>query len=72
MPQFYSGCIVIYYHQPSGNKALYSNQAIDFLNKDLKMGMSIDDIDVNFFGDVTIKGLRLKDYKIMSLLRQKN
>ncbi len=44
-------------------KRYIANQAIDFLNKDLKMGMSIDDIDVNFFGDVTIKGLHLKDYK---------
>jgi len=44
-------------------KRYIANQAIDFLNKDLKMGMSIDDIDVNFFGDVTIKGLHIKDYK---------
>ena len=44
-------------------KRYIADEAIDFLNKDLKMGMSIQSIDVNFFGDVTIKGLRLKDYK---------
>lgn len=44
-------------------KRYIADQAIDFLNKDLKMGMSLQDIEVNFFGDVTIKGLVLKDYK---------
>ncbi|MBN9337843.1 MAG: translocation/assembly module TamB, partial [Chryseobacterium sp.] len=52
-------------------KRYIANQAIDFLNKDLKMGMSIDDIDVNFFGDVTIKGLRLKDYKNYEFVKAK-
>ena len=44
-------------------KRYIADQAIGFLNKDLKMRMSLHDIDVNFFGDVTIKGLTLKDYK---------
>ena len=52
-------------------KRYIASQAIDFLNKDLKMGMSIDDIDVNFFGDVTIKGLRLKDYKNYEFVKAK-
>ncbi len=52
-------------------KRYIANQAIDFLNKDLKMGMSIDDIDVNFFGDVTIKGLHLKDYKGYEFVKAK-
>ncbi|MDN5626597.1 MAG: translocation/assembly module TamB, partial [Weeksellaceae bacterium] len=52
-------------------KRYIAGQAIDFLNKDLKMGMSIDDIDVNFFGDVTIKGLRLKDYKNYEFVKAK-
>lgn len=52
-------------------KRYIAGQAIDFLNKDLKMGMSIEDIDVNFFGDVTIKGLRLKDYKNYEFVKAK-
>ncbi|MDP9956436.1 hypothetical protein J2X97_002095 [Epilithonimonas hungarica] len=52
-------------------KRYIADQAIDFLNKDLKMGMSIDDIDVNFFGDVTIKGLHIKDYKGYEFVKAK-
>ncbi|WP_379969087.1 translocation/assembly module TamB [Epilithonimonas sp. UC225_85] len=44
-------------------KRYIADQAIIMLNKDFKMRMSLQDIDVNFFGDVTIKGLKLKDYK---------
>ncbi len=44
-------------------KRYIADQAIIMLNKDFKMRMSLEDIDVNFFGDVTIKGLRIKDYK---------
>jgi len=52
-------------------KRYIANQAIYFLNKDLKMGMSIDDIDVNILGDVTIKGLHLKDYKGYEFVKAK-
>jgi len=52
-------------------KRYIADQAIDFLNKDLKMGMSIKDIDVNFFGDVTIKGLILKDYRNYEFVKAK-
>ncbi len=52
-------------------KRYIANEAIDFLNKDLKMGMSIEDIDINFLGDVTIKGLRLKDYKNYEFVKAK-
>ena len=52
-------------------KKYIANQAIDFLNKDLKMGMSIQDIDVNFLGDVTIKGLTLKDYRNYEFVKAK-
>ncbi len=52
-------------------KRYIANKAIDFLNKDLKMGMSIDDIDVNFFGDVTIKGLHINDYKGYEFVKAK-
>ncbi|WP_027384580.1 translocation/assembly module TamB domain-containing protein [Epilithonimonas caeni] len=52
-------------------KRYIADQAIDFLNKDLKMGMSVEDIDVNFLGDVTIKGLKLKDYKNYEFVKAK-
>ncbi len=52
-------------------KSYIAGQAIDFLNKDLKMRMTIEDIDVNFFGDVTIKGLKLKDYRDQDFVKAK-
>ncbi|SHK43704.1 translocation/assembly module TamB domain-containing protein [Epilithonimonas mollis] len=52
-------------------KRYIANQAIDMLNNDFKMGMRIEDIDVNFFGDVTIKGLTLKDYKNYDFVKAK-
>ena len=44
-------------------KRYIANEAIKLLNSDFKMRMSVDKVEVNFFGDVSIKGLRLKDYK---------
>jgi hypothetical protein len=44
-------------------KRYIADEAIKMLNNDFKMRMSLQDIEVNFFGDVTIKGLTLKDYK---------
>ena len=52
-------------------KRYIANQAIDMLNNDFKMGMRIEDIDVNFLGDVTIKGLTLKDYKNYDFVKAK-
>lgn len=39
------------------------NQALELLNKDFKAEMKTEDIAVNFFGDVSIKGLKIKDYR---------
>lgn len=40
-----------------------ANQALELLNKDFKAEMKTDDISVDYFGDITIKGLKVKDYK---------
>ncbi len=52
-------------------KRYIANEAIDMLNKDFKMGMKIEDIDVDFFGDVTIKKLTLKDYRDYEFVKAK-
>ncbi|TDX86099.1 translocation/assembly module TamB domain-containing protein [Epilithonimonas xixisoli] len=44
-------------------KRYIANEAIKLLNNDFKMRMSVEDVEVNFFGDVKIKGLHIKDYK---------
>jgi hypothetical protein len=44
-------------------KRYIADEAIKLLNSDFKMRMSVQSVEVNFFGDVTIKGLTLKDYK---------
>lgn len=44
-------------------KRYIADEAITMLNKDLNMRMSVENIEVNFFGDVKIKGLRIRDYK---------
>ncbi|WP_312078211.1 translocation/assembly module TamB [Chryseobacterium sp.] len=40
-----------------------ADQALQVVNRDFKADMSTESVDVNFFGDVTIKGLKIKDYK---------
>lgn len=40
-----------------------ADQALQIVNKDFKADMSTESVDVDFFGDVTIKGLKIKDYK---------
>jgi len=44
-------------------KRYIADEAIKLLNSDFKMRMSVESVEVNFFGDVKIKGLRIKDYK---------
>lgn len=44
-------------------KRYIADEAIKILNSDFKMRMSVESVEVNFFGDVKIKGLRIKDYK---------
>ncbi|MDO5615540.1 MAG: translocation/assembly module TamB [Cruoricaptor ignavus] len=38
-----------------------ANQALQLLNQDFKAKMSTESIEVNYFGDITIRGLRIKD-----------
>ena len=40
-----------------------ADQALKLVNNDFKSEFSTESVDVNYFGDVTIKGLRVKDYK---------
>ncbi len=40
-----------------------ANEALKFLNKDFKAAIQTEKVEVNFFGDVTITGLTIKDYK---------
>ena len=44
-------------------KRYIADEAIKLLNNDFKMRLSVDKVEVNFFGDVKLKGLRIKDYK---------
>ena len=48
-----------------------ANEALQIVNKDFKAEMSTDSIDVNFFGKVKIKGLKIKDYKGYEFIRAK-
>ncbi|WP_415325889.1 translocation/assembly module TamB [Chryseobacterium sp. MMS23-Vi53] len=40
-----------------------ADQALQIVNKDFKAKMSTESVEVNFFGNVKIKGLKIKDYK---------
>lgn len=40
-----------------------ADQALELLNRDFKAEMSTESVTVNYFGDVTIRGIVIKDYK---------
>lgn len=46
-----------------------ANQALQVLNQDFKAEMKTGDISVDYFGDVLVKGLRIKDYKGMEFIK---
>lgn len=46
-----------------------AKQALQVLNQDFKAEMSTGDIDVNYFGDVTVKNLKIKDYRGMEFIK---
>lgn len=48
-----------------------ADQALQIVNQDFKADMSTESVDVNFFGDVTIKGLKIKDYKGLEFIKVK-
>lgn len=48
-----------------------ADQALQIVNRDFKAEMSNDGVEVNFFGDVTIKGLKIKDYKGLDFIKSR-
>ena len=46
-----------------------ANQALQIVNRDFKAQMSTESVEVDFFGDVTIKGLKIKDYKNLDFIK---
>lgn len=48
-----------------------ANQALQVLNKDFKAGMTTGDITVDYFGDVIVKDLRIRDYKGLEFIKAK-
>lgn len=40
-----------------------ADQALQIVNRDFKANMTTESVEVNFFGNVKIKGLKIKDYK---------
>lgn len=52
-------------------KRYIANQAIELLNRDFKMKLKVDDVEVNFFGDVSLKGIKIKDYRDVQFITAK-
>ena len=48
-----------------------ADQALQIVNKDFKAKMSTESVEVNFFGNVKIKGLKIKDYKDFDFITAK-
>ncbi|GAA5095720.1 hypothetical protein GCM10023210_28820 [Chryseobacterium ginsengisoli] len=48
-----------------------ADQALQIVNKDFKAQMSTESVEVNFFGNVKIKGLKIKDYKGYDFIQSK-
>ncbi|KMQ62874.1 hypothetical protein ACM39_17290 [Chryseobacterium sp. FH2] len=48
-----------------------ADQALQIVNKDFKAKMSTESVEVDFFGDVKIKGLKIKDYKGLDFITAK-
>lgn len=48
-----------------------ADQALQIVNRDFKADMSTESVEVDFFGDVTIKGLKVKDYKGFEFIKAK-
>ena len=48
-----------------------ADQALQVVNRDFKAQMSTESVEVNFFGNVKIKGLKIKDYKGFDFIQSK-
>lgn len=46
-----------------------ANQALALLNQDFKAQMTTESVDVDYFGDITIKGLKIKDEKGLDFIK---
>ncbi len=53
-------------------KRFAADKALEVVNKNFKAQMSTESVDVDFFGDVTIKGLRIKDYKGLDFIKARS
>ncbi len=53
-------------------KRYAADKALEVVNKNFKSQMSTESVDVDFFGDVTIKGLRIKDYKGLDFIKARS
>lgn len=49
-----------------------ANQALQIVNQDFKSEMTTESVNVNYFGDVEIKGLKIKDKKGLDFIKVKN
>lgn len=48
-----------------------ADQALQVVNRDFKAQMSTESVEVNFFGNVKVKGLKIKDYKGYDFIQSK-
>ncbi len=62
--------VVIIINLPA-TKQWAANQALQIVNRDFKAKMSTESVEVNFFGNVKIKGLKIKDYKGLDFITAK-
>ncbi|MGX9984963.1 translocation/assembly module TamB [Soonwooa purpurea] len=52
-------------------KRYIAKEAIGLLNNDFKMKLTVDDVEVNFFGDVRLKGVKMNDYRDFQFIKAK-
>lgn len=55
----------------SVTKTWAANQALQVLNQDFKAKMTTESVVVDYFGDVTIKGLKIEDYRGNEFIKAK-
>ncbi|MCS3529880.1 translocation/assembly module TamB [Chryseobacterium sp. JUb7] len=67
---FLTTAIIIIINLPV-TKQWAANQALQIVNRDFKAKMSTESVEVNFFGNVKIKGLKIKDYKGLDFITAK-
>lgn len=67
---FLVGLFLIAVNLPA-TKNWAAQRVINKLNKDLKTKMSFDSVDVNYFGDITIYNVGIKDHKNYNFIKAK-